>query len=360
MAPVQTPVEVHHIIVEWVYRSSQHDAVDYATLRACALVCRGWTPLAQRLLVRRVPRNMRNSRRDLPLLHRTLRSNPHLAAHVRCVSLVVNAALHFDGLALLEICPGIEAIIFFGEIIDKVDTVLEARLRALPLRPVHLTLFGQNTVVNRIVNLWPSVRTLELSVWHDWPSNSELRIPQSVHALMLYSGQKQCFLSPEADLPMFRDLDMRFPLWQNSRWCKQLLASGMLPRIHKLTIAGDFPPPNILEQLDQLEALIFNTLPTQDVSLPTKLRHIGYHFEIRGQRQAHEVAFLRIALGTLEDWQLVTCARYSSAAQLAALEEACRGRGAEFKTYEDPRCIPVGIEFVHMHVVAECLADILG
>ncbi|KAI0042178.1 hypothetical protein FA95DRAFT_1564592 [Auriscalpium vulgare] len=343
MAPTQTPAEIQHTIVEWVYRSSQHDAIDYATLRACALVCRGWSPLAQRLLVRRVPCNMRNSHRDLPKLLRTLRANPHLAAHVRCINLVINAASRMgdSGLTLLELCPGVEAI-FFGEIIDTVDSVLEARLRALPLRPVHLKLFGQNTAVNRIVNLWPNVRTLDLSVCAAgrWPPNLELCLPQSVQALRLHSLQNQCFPSHEADLPLLRDLDIRSPLWTDSQWCERLLASGMLPRVHNLTITGEFPPPNILEQLEQLKVLIFNTLPTQDVSLPTTLRHVGYHCEIRGQKQAHEATFLQIALGALEGLQLVTCARYSSAAQLAALEGACRGRGAEFKTYEDPRCIP--------------------
>ncbi|KAI0041762.1 hypothetical protein FA95DRAFT_653484 [Auriscalpium vulgare] len=70
------------MVIEWVYRSSQHAIIDYHTLLVCALVCRAWTPIAQRLLFRRIPEYYFPTS-NITLLPRTLRASPHLASHVR-------------------------------------------------------------------------------------------------------------------------------------------------------------------------------------------------------------------------------------------------------------------------------------
>ncbi|KAI0039313.1 hypothetical protein FA95DRAFT_1035792 [Auriscalpium vulgare] len=76
----QLPFDLHVLFIEWVYRHSQADMTDYATLAACALVCRAWTPVAQRLLYRRLPGKFFVGKERLI---DTIRRNPALGTHVR-------------------------------------------------------------------------------------------------------------------------------------------------------------------------------------------------------------------------------------------------------------------------------------
>ncbi|KAI0043019.1 hypothetical protein FA95DRAFT_503791 [Auriscalpium vulgare] len=109
------PLEIQLLAIEWVYRLSQHLETDYDTLLACALVCRTWRPIAQRLLFRRVPRQPRSQKRfdgsplGFKLLVDTLRACPHLAAHVRSIYLTLDSPDAVDA-ALLEVCPHIAGV----------------------------------------------------------------------------------------------------------------------------------------------------------------------------------------------------------------------------------------------------------
>ncbi|KAI0043696.1 hypothetical protein FA95DRAFT_1609143, partial [Auriscalpium vulgare] len=114
------PLEIHIAVIEWVYRSSQHAAIDYPTLRACALVCRAWTFFAQRLLFRRVPvPKTKLMKLDSIIMARfvgTLRTAPHLAAHVR--SFIFELAnshpgpgVSDDTMEALALCTNIEGIV---------------------------------------------------------------------------------------------------------------------------------------------------------------------------------------------------------------------------------------------------------
>ncbi|KAI0041761.1 hypothetical protein FA95DRAFT_653370 [Auriscalpium vulgare] len=186
------PLDIQVIILEWVYQSSQHDAIDYATLRACALVCRAWRLFAQRLLVRRVPypslynldygSTSRNSPFKFAPLLRTLRAAPHLAAHVRStvVNTPLNAELTDTIIAVLELCANMAGIII-GALPTNASFI--ARLHTIPVRPVFLCVVGSSTLANRILDIWPSVRFLDVGM------SGMLRIPPGVQALAVASEE---------------------------------------------------------------------------------------------------------------------------------------------------------------------------
>ncbi|KAI0045449.1 hypothetical protein FA95DRAFT_1680452 [Auriscalpium vulgare] len=118
----KVPLDVQVIVIEWVYRSSQHRAIDYPTLCACALVCRSWTPIAQRLFLRRVPvpdpyiEVQRFPQIIIDFILRTLRAAPSLAAHIR--SVICNLAVAFDSdaedddVTVLALCTNTDSILF--------------------------------------------------------------------------------------------------------------------------------------------------------------------------------------------------------------------------------------------------------
>ncbi|KAI0045465.1 hypothetical protein FA95DRAFT_123791 [Auriscalpium vulgare] len=219
----QVPLEVQLMVVEWVYRSSQHGTIDYPTLRACALVCRSWTPVAQRLLFRRVPVPKPYAEvYDIPKitidrLLRTLRAAPYLAAHVR--SLICNSAAESnadaeqdsdfgDGdVAVLALCTDVASIIF----LESVSPALVSHLPTLSVRPVFIYVFGETSLVNRVIDIWPSVRVLDVDGWH--AGSISLHVPSAIQALSCYtpvltwnywSGS-----GPAPPVPSLHDLHLR-------------------------------------------------------------------------------------------------------------------------------------------------------
>ncbi|KAI0038196.1 hypothetical protein FA95DRAFT_1613564 [Auriscalpium vulgare] len=353
------PLEVEIAIIECVYRLSQAEAVDYATLCACALVCRAWTPIAQRLLFRRVPSADPDfdGRDKLPLLMRTLRTSPHLAAAVRSIFLSVflaNATSDISAdVELLELCPHIQNV----RVQDLLDgyamfSALEARLRAIQLRPVALRVWGEFSFVALFLRAWPNIRVLDLvgatpsDIPDALPSISASGSLQALSindmAWSLSINDMAWSLVPNNDFNAVRDLELIRPAWHEAEWIEQLHRSNLLRGIHTLRIMGSFPPQDVLERIARLESLVFDQLPEEDVVFPRSLRHAGYHpRETSSGSEGVKVASYVVAgLRALPDLKLVTATRFAQPAQLAALEEVCRDRGVEFQTYRTPHHFP--------------------
>ncbi|KAI0043002.1 hypothetical protein FA95DRAFT_1609737 [Auriscalpium vulgare] len=333
------PLELQIAAVEWVYRFSQHRInVDHDTLRACALVCKAWRPIAQRLLFRRVPRiydgifNAAQPPAATPLID-TLRAHPHLAAHVRFLYLTVS---YLDP-ALLEVCPRIERI----EMALRADYKNRPHQLAIPQRVQSVALFGENEDLTDTLKLWPGLAALEIAdlflPFTHVPS--VLRIPSGVQCLYIPPHVLTRIFATAHDLPVLRDLELKDPNWSDRKWPPLLVASGLLPKLRTLVLTGPLPPARVLEQLEQLESLVFNELPVHDVSLPKTLRHVGYHCSLVPLTE--DASFLLAALRALHELELVTVTRQELPVEtLAAFVDACRELHVEFVTFETPSRFP--------------------
>ncbi|KAI0042118.1 hypothetical protein FA95DRAFT_1610460 [Auriscalpium vulgare] len=351
-------LDIQAIVVDWVYRLSQHEwEVDYDTLLACALVCRAWRPIAQRLLFRRIPRDPREPtdvRRppSLLLLLHILRAHPHLAVHARSIRLTLDSEARIDpdpdsdpvDVALLKACPQVARIII-TEFDDSLTPTLEARLRAIPVYPESLALSGKHEMINRVLQIWPNVRTLDIgqpfTLYNDDPPL--IRIPGAVQSLSFPANSPSEWISETADdLPALRSLDLMHPLWSDGDWCRRLCASGLLKRLRTLVLIGRLPPSEILEQLEQLESLVFDELPDQGISLPRTLQHVGYHCGSQPwNAPPKEATILVAALRALDGLQLVTVTRSDLPAEIqSTLMEACREMDVEFVTFETMEHFP--------------------
>ncbi|KAI0043364.1 hypothetical protein FA95DRAFT_1609439 [Auriscalpium vulgare] len=338
------PLDIQIMIIESVYRSSQHAAVDYPVLLACALVCRAWRGIAQHFLFRRVPYSagFYHWKPDRPttmhLLLRTLRTSPHLAAHVRVIHLRLCLGGDTDDdndIALLKLCPHVTGI-FFTEslILHSALSSVEARLRAIFLRPLSLKLWGEERLVSRIVQMWPSVRMLDVHVWNtSKPNDAWLfpQVPSSIESLSLMAADTQNLLIPENGFPALVHLELARPVWEDAGSLHALFAFSSLKT---LSICGLFPPQGILTELRQLESLVCDDLPRDSVVLPLTLRHFGHHsFDDVWE----DTSFLDLALRTADGLQLFTC---TSMQLLKKMEDACRDGGIDLALYQSPYCFP--------------------
>ncbi|KAI0049154.1 hypothetical protein FA95DRAFT_1557268 [Auriscalpium vulgare] len=279
------PLEAQIISIECVYRLSQAEAVDYATLCACALVCRAWTPIAQRLLFRRVPSadQEHDGREALPLLLRTLRTNPHLSAAARSIFFTLclaNATSDISAdVELLELCPHVENVMA-RDLLDgyTMYQALEARLHAIQLRSVALCICGEPDFVGLFLRAWPDICTLDLGgLYPSEAPDALISASGALHALTLDTKDIPWALAQKNDLTALRDLQLLALRWHENRWIDQLQGSDLFHGIHTLRVEGLFPPRDVLERIARLESLVFDQLPEEDVVLPKSLRHVGYH-----------------------------------------------------------------------------------
>ncbi|KAI0041439.1 hypothetical protein FA95DRAFT_1611004 [Auriscalpium vulgare] len=341
---ISVPLDVQILIIEWVFRSSQHALIDYTTLNACALVRRAWTPTAQRLLFRRIwCISQDDSYKILRLLVETLGIRPHLAAHVRHIRIAWPSQPPGYGtvcLRLLELCRHVEGISFL-DFIDfnyrkkALGAEFDARLRAIQLRPTLLEMIGvDKTICRTIMDMFPGVRVLVDRAGYEYP------LPASAEALeILAINARSCFSLSEP-LPALRHLCLILPRWSDKALCERFISADILPQLQSLQIKGVFPPAEILDQLAQLTTLVVGELPGQRVLLPPSLRHVGYH--PWGAAPGGHAEFLVDPLRALPRLQFVSVTHGVEEHVHAALEGMCRHRGVDFGTYETPDCFQVG------------------
>ncbi|KAI0041765.1 hypothetical protein FA95DRAFT_653497 [Auriscalpium vulgare] len=355
-----TPLDIQAIVLGEVYRSSQHAAIDYPTLRACALVCRNWTPIAQRLLLRRAPypsihvSNPRNHVKTALFL-RTLRAAPMLATHVRVVTLYIQP-LHVDDdntFEVLKLCTNLNGIYLNGIDVDSMDVrgiscmgVLPkpflARLEAIPIRPTFLSVAGSSAVVDRVINIWPSVRTLDVLSWWSTPSEQpQVRMPRALHSLEVSARTvRRHWSAPTAVAPALRDAELQGTDWNNAALSAALVTSGILTQLRTLVV-DHVPSRAVSEMLAGLETLVLASLPHRICTLPRGLWHLGYHLQDAGyDDQVVHARLLLDAARTLPKLRLVTATRRSSPEVLEEFERVCRARRFDFAMYVDPKCFP--------------------
>ncbi|KAI0051936.1 hypothetical protein FA95DRAFT_1602180 [Auriscalpium vulgare] len=338
----ELPLDVQILIIEWLFRSSQHALIDYATLRACAIVCRAWTPVAQRLLFRRLRcLGLQDPQSRIRLLVDTLRTRLHLAAHVRYIEVAWPSYPRDFGdvcLHLLELCRQVEAISFWlsNHNNKPLSADLDAHLRAIQLRPMVLEMIGlDDTVCRTIVNIFPGARVLVFNVRQRYDGPYECLLPSTVEALEIPADSLRQCLSLSEPLPALRHLSLLLPDWSDKALCEHLNYPGLLQQLQSLQIKGNFPPEEILKPLVQLRTLIVEELPRKPVTLPPSLRHIGYH----AWWNAAPGALAELAvdpLRALPELQLVTVTRAVKPHVRLALEEMCRENGVHLGTYEMP------------------------
>ncbi|KAI0043704.1 hypothetical protein FA95DRAFT_1609151 [Auriscalpium vulgare] len=343
-----TPLDIHMVVIEWVYQSSQHAAIDYPTLRACALVCRAWTPVAQRLLFRRVP----IPKRQLPTIHstivalfvRTLRNAPHLAAHVRSFhfDLVKTKSTVSDAMEALALCTNVDGITanLYGT--DSSFAALIAQLDTLPVRPSFLSVSGRDSFVDRIMQIWPSIRILDMGAIAI--SDMHVRMPRELQALSTRSSPTRTYgFGPKTVAPMLRDLEIECHDGMSSLVAAALVSSGVAPQLRSLCLLGhgaEVPPPAVLEELAALESFVLDRLPTEACGLPKNLRHLGYHFHGIGHERIEKLHILLDVARTLPKLNMFTATRQSSQVVLEEIERWCLEGGFEFVVYPEPACFP--------------------
>ncbi|KAI0039826.1 hypothetical protein FA95DRAFT_982226 [Auriscalpium vulgare] len=356
------PLELQIKVVEWVYRASQDTEIHYATLRACALVCRAWTTTAQRLLLRRLPFPIHfstDTHHRAVLLLRTLRERPLLAAHIISVKfdLANLDAVDLDDpcSTLLKLCPRIACI----RASCSFDTPrnydlhvqrrsLGMRLRSLALQPVVLRVAGNKESVNYLINIWPTVRVLDVSTWRrqrrDGPSICNLPF---VEALSFSDISAFDLKSPEASFSALREMELK-PGWSTD--FRRVFGSGVFAGIHSLRIHGPCPPPEIFRHLVHLTRLAFTELPQGDPSLPQTIRHVGYHVNRLIMRLEHtkDIKPFAAALCALPDLQHVNATPFLSPLHMATLEEVCRGRGIDLEICGELHSLwrPINIDWI--------------
>ncbi|KAI0052990.1 hypothetical protein FA95DRAFT_1601346 [Auriscalpium vulgare] len=334
--------DIYALILEWSYRISQSQDVDYKTFSSCSLVCRDWTPLSQRFLFRRIRYDCR--RKDLLSV---IRSKPVLGAYVRSATLKAgdiqcSLAQFAD---VLRICPGVLNIDFDSPLMD--GPLLERHLGAVDVHPTHLTICGDATAVGTLLKLWPSVRYLSTQgVWLQkdpllealsgslqhvrildsallhWPERHKLPA-----WLLSFGGERSSLRSLEIEGNQPATLDFN-----------GLLAKHSLDHIRSLTIT-DLPTQNVLNKLTNLEELILLAFPTLEKrALPSTLRHFGYHADLQedfGWPDEASAEQLSWALCRLQDLRFVsTTHRAIPQVYLDSLKDACLGR-VEFVIYPD-------------------------
>ncbi|KAI0045585.1 hypothetical protein FA95DRAFT_1607624 [Auriscalpium vulgare] len=348
-----TPLDIHVVIIEWVYRSSQHAAIDYPTLRACALVCRAWTPIAQRLLFRRVPvpkgQLLTSGSNVMPRLVRTLRTAAHLAAHVRSfnielatVTFNVRPEASVDALEALALCTNVDGVTIdlFGA-----TAAFIAYLDTLPVRPSYLSVSGRDREVDHVIQLWPSVHVLDMA---SFPTEDiHVRMPHQLQALATstLNMRKYC-CAPNTVVPAgLQDLELNCHGGLFSPTSAALVASGLAAQLRSLYLFGhgaEVLPPAVLEKLAVLESLVLDCLPTEvsgiASGLPKNLRHFGYHFHDIGHERSEKLQILLDAARALPKLDLFTATRDSSQEVLEEIERWCREGGVELVVYPELGC----------------------
>ncbi|KAI0041448.1 hypothetical protein FA95DRAFT_1611009 [Auriscalpium vulgare] len=333
----ELPLDVQILVIECVFRSSQHARIDYTTLHACALVCRAWTPTAQRLLFRRLRCISLDDRQcNIQLVVDTLIIHPRLSAHVRYIQVSWPSfppAYASVCLRLLELCPHVEGVSFLGWNNNNRGLTIElaARMRAIQLQPVLLKLLGL-TKSKAIVDMFPGARLLVFSAGHGAP------LPPTVESLEIVAAHASDCLTLSHPLPSLRHLCLVIPRWSDEALRQHLVSASCLPQRQSLSIRGDIPPAEMLEQLVQLKTLIVGELPRKPVSFPSSLRHFGYHAWVRAMK-AVSMELAIDPLLALPELQLVTVTREFEPHVRAALEKMCRDKGLGFGTFETYECL---------------------
>ncbi|KAI0063809.1 hypothetical protein BV25DRAFT_1914881 [Artomyces pyxidatus] len=280
------PFDLAIIILESVYNYSRFTE-HYPTIAACALVCKSWTHVAQRILFRFFNRRWHPSHwREVFLSSVT--KNPLLGTYVRSMSglfISGNPNLHYSYhivfsqfLSALACCP---QLVELGVAIDLAfipsDTL--ASLAALPLRLSHLAFNGRDYgVLYQLLHVWPSIRFLHIAGGLPRPPPNDrppFCLESLSHELEVDDDILRWLLPPPQATPNrpFLTLDISHDSnRQHAHWYTDDVFVAYAPHIRSLTVGYELPE---IESLTTLERLVLHREPPAPFTLPITVRHLG-------------------------------------------------------------------------------------
>ncbi|KDQ62370.1 hypothetical protein JAAARDRAFT_149190 [Jaapia argillacea MUCL 33604] len=172
----QLPLELVYSIFELVYYGHQY-RVDYFTLSSCCLVCKPWTPYAQRLLLRDIHLDLSTDQSSLPAWSISsdaakllLSGSSNLGTHVRVLSVTLKtASTDVESLAsIMSSCPKLYELAFHSAAMyafsDDDMAALEAVVKGgVRIRSLIVMGFGvQSPAIYQLISLWPSIQFLRI------------------------------------------------------------------------------------------------------------------------------------------------------------------------------------------------------
>ncbi|KAI0040253.1 hypothetical protein FA95DRAFT_1611948 [Auriscalpium vulgare] len=99
-----------------------------------------------------------------------------------------------------------------------------ARLQAMSVRPVFLSVLGDCALVNHVINIWPSIRIVDL-ILRGTDSSNEIALPRELQTLATSVPNRRM-------APALHDLELLEPLSDldlaDAAPCATLVQSGLL------------------------------------------------------------------------------------------------------------------------------------
>ncbi|KAI0043280.1 hypothetical protein FA95DRAFT_1609514 [Auriscalpium vulgare] len=322
--PVALSFDVQVEIINWVYRGSQHLLVDGRMLSKCSLVCKQWTAPAQRLLFRRIGSWL--SQPSLALLLKAVQQNARLGTYTRLFAIVIytnpGRATHNDNaLALLALLPNLDG--------------LSLRAQIDPLSMVSL-------LEPSLVRVWPDLQSLEIDNEHGEPDLPDLLVPLKTPrrtAITRSTPMAVKWLMEEADTSALRELEVYCINWDEPICLHAFHNTPALENLTSLVLGNALPPQTIINRLVRLEKLVFAVLPTELLSLPSTVHHVGYHRAAPEKNWDVPLRHLLGAMQVLPVLNLVTAMRGLCPADLEDLRCACEEMCVDFVLYDDHRML---------------------
>ncbi|KAI0040113.1 hypothetical protein FA95DRAFT_926137 [Auriscalpium vulgare] len=278
MSPV-LPWEIDAAILEWIYRFSQSHVVDYRTLASCALVCKSWTLIAQRLLYRRIPLVPTALRREQ--FTKSIEALPHLGTYVR--ALFTSSFTNTELLAILPYFPHIRKLTFGPT--QMFSATEAAQLRALGLSPTALHCSGGHIPVYQLLDIWPSTKFLSLDyIQCDAPS--DIPAPPHLEGISMMQLLPDQLANWLVDASVFgRSPDGRGLRQYETRVTRTPFNPGPMEeavkRLGALSITsytGPIPHGGLETIFTGLQECILIRLPTVPFRFPSTVCHAGYHW----------------------------------------------------------------------------------
>jgi len=243
----------------------------YLSLIACALVCSGWTGIAQTLLLQNaVPRTSKDcgsSRASVEQLVGVLAAGSlraqELASLVRTLRLQIGEDIHYRGTGdqhacldsvsrLLAICTHLQTLSLTQSALappGNVFTGMQMQRIRNHQNIAHLELIGDvnpPAVMYQLLHAWPGLQQLDIAAWSVNPASAHLAPRSSLAKLSAKTyGDPSALIA--ACAPTLRELVCGL----NSLLCVQLVAHSLL----SLSIDCNYPLRTLSDETQALRAL---------------------------------------------------------------------------------------------------------
>ncbi|KAI0058438.1 hypothetical protein BV25DRAFT_1919321 [Artomyces pyxidatus] len=335
--------DVHVMILEWGYRSTQCYRFEYyrKTLVDACLVCKAWTPVAQSLLFRRLCTSVRGIIGDsAPMLLQAITDKPVLGTYVRS-PIIHHRDVPDTIISLLALCPQLVKLTFEFPYASVTSAQL-AQIEKMNLGIQVLEIGGPLLV--KLAKIWaPTLRFVHIL---DRDDGGPMRPPAPPSSPMSLQGVKVTYPHTLSVLaPWLFQSDTRFhPVFYPQIGPSFLLCEASLRNLDSW-VGGitsltcyTVPPASTLKLLTGLEELIIHCLPRSSFKLPPTVRHFGIHLALWYESSiTWDVLITSVIPHPF--LQLVTVTRLEDE-KLASLEHACRDNAVDFVVHRDLLAFP--------------------